>query len=119
MRWVSILSIIDGRLYSTDRATLLAHDADWEGQNVEHPGHFTYLFRTPRGDHFAVHQTAWRCEQDWVESLSDPEAMRLYLELPVHRVDLEDAFPCRPVQGRSPDVVQSQPTESRARSAFR
>lgn len=85
-------AVIDGRLYSTDHATLLADDATWEGHALEHPGRCTYLFRTPRGDHFAVHRTAWRSERDWLESLSRGDALCLYAELPVHRLKFEDAF---------------------------
>lgn len=92
MQPVSLACVIDGRLYSTEHAALIADDANWEGQNLEHPGRCTYLFRTPSGDYFALHRTAWQSERDWLESLSRGDALGLYADLPVRRLLLEDAF---------------------------
>jgi hypothetical protein len=85
--------VVEGRIYNTLQATLLAEDASWEGHDLEHPGHRTYLFRSPRGDYFAEHRSAWHVEYDWLEPLSWLDAIRLYEELPVRKVDFEEAFP--------------------------
>lgn len=84
--------VVGGKRYKTETATLLAHDAYWDGHNYERHGRNTFLFKTPRGNYFAQHQTLWQGERDRLQPLSAEEARRLYEELPVHEVDFEAAF---------------------------
>lgn len=87
--------ILRGRLYSTIGATLLAHDDCWESCNFQHPGRITLLFRTEDGEYLVQHQTAWKVDSNWLEAVSQPEAIRLYGELPVHELPFEEGFPGR------------------------
>jgi len=86
--------IIDRKRYSTETATLIAHDAYWDGHNFERQGRNTFLYRTPRGAYFTVALTQWQGEQDTLTPVSEDEAIRLYETiLSEHEVDYEDAFP--------------------------
>lgn len=83
-----------GRLrYSTEGATLLAHDVYWDGHNMERAGRNTFLYRTPGGRYFLVRQTCWEGERDTLEPLTSDEAEALFEELPEHEVTWEEAFP--------------------------
>lgn len=85
--------VIGGKRYRTETATLLAHDAYWDGHNWERHGRNTFLFRTPKGSYFAQRQTCWQGEIDRLEPLTQEEAIRLFEELPEKEVDFEEAFP--------------------------
>lgn len=93
MRPRMMVEVIGGKRYRTETATLIAHDAYWDGHNWERHGRNTFLFRTPRGNYFAQHQTCWQGERDRIEPLSRDEAIRLYEELPAKEVEFEEAFP--------------------------
>lgn len=88
-----ITEVINGKRYRTAGATLLANDAYWDGHSNERVGRNTFLFRTPKGAYFMLLQTTWPREKDVLSPLARDEALRVYEELPVKDVDLEEAFP--------------------------
>jgi hypothetical protein len=88
-----ITEVINGKRYRTAGATLLASDAQWDGLSHERVGRNTFLFRSPKGAYFMVLQTTWPRERDVLSPLARDEALRVYEELPVKDVDLEEAFP--------------------------
>ncbi len=92
MQPVRMATVIDGRLYDTNLATLLAHDGYWEGHNFERPGRTTYLYRSHEGQYFVEVRTAWHVEEDHLEPVSRTEAVRLYEDLPVQEVGFAEAF---------------------------
>lgn len=85
--------VIAGKRYRTETATLLASDAYWDGHNFERRGRNTFLFRTPRGNYFAQHQTQWQGELDRLEVLTREEAFNLFESLHEKEMDFAVAFP--------------------------
>lgn len=88
MNWV-----VAGKRYRTDRATLLAHDAYWNGYSCEQGGHNTFLFRTPNGNFFAQHQTLLPGDINRIVPLEMNEAISLYQSLRKKEVPFRIAFP--------------------------
>jgi hypothetical protein len=86
-------AIIDRKRYSTTTATLLAGDDYWDGRNYERSGRNTFLYRTPRGNYFAVYLSRWQGEADSIEPLSQDEAISLFEGMREQRVAFEEAFP--------------------------
>lgn len=99
MKWMSRNEVIDGLLYDTDTATLLADDNYWDGHNFEHHGTNTYLFRGPGGRYFKQIRSQWEGADDGaLETLTDAEAQALYEGLREKRVLFQEAFPNVQVQ---------------------
>ena len=88
MNWV-----IAGKRYRTDTATLIAHDAYWNGHSWEQGGHNTFLFKTPKGNFFAQYQTLLQGEIDKLTPLEINEAISLYQSLHKKEVPFTVAFP--------------------------
>ncbi len=88
MTWV-----VAGKLYRTNKATLIAHDAYWNGYSCEQAGRNTFLFRTPNGSFFAQHQTLLPGETNRIVPLETNEAMSLYQSLQKKEVPFGVAFP--------------------------
>jgi hypothetical protein len=88
MNWV-----IAGKRYRTDKATLVAHDAYWNGYNCEQGGRNTFLFKTPKGNFFAQYQTLLKGEIDRITPLETNEAISLYQSLHKKEVPFAVAFP--------------------------
>ncbi len=87
MQPVDMDVIVEGRLYNTKIAELVADDAGRDGGMWERSGRNTFLLRDPSGIYFAEHRSAWRIESDYVEVLSANQALELYDRLPNHQVD--------------------------------
>lgn len=86
--------IVDRKRYSTQSATLLAHDAYWDGSNFERRGRNAFLYRTARGSYFVVWLTQWNTEADDLTPVMQQEAIELYEgRLREHCVPYEEAFP--------------------------
>lgn len=92
MKMPSLTRVVGGKRYSTEGATLLAHDVWWDGHNMERQGRNTWLLRTPNGRYFTVTGTLWQGERDSLEPLSEEAASQLYESLPVHEMEWEEAF---------------------------
>lgn len=86
MQMPRLSRIVNGKRYSTEGATVLAHDVWWDGHNLERQGRNTWLLRTPKGSYFVVYGTLWQGERDRLELLSEEEAVALYERLPEHEV---------------------------------
>ncbi len=89
----SMTAVIGRMRFTTEGATLLAGDDYWDGHNHERRGRNTFLYRTANGNYFAVHQTCWQGEHDRLQPLSQDEAIGLFENLHVKRVEFEEAFP--------------------------
>jgi len=86
------VQIVNRKRYSTRTATLLAGNDYWDGHNFERHGRNSFLFRSPRGAYFVLHQTTWQGEHTGIRPLTTDEAADLWERLPERRVDFEDAF---------------------------
>ncbi len=85
--------VVAGKRYRTDKATLIAHDVYWNGYSWEQGGRNTFLFRTPKGNFFAQHQTLVPGESDKIVPLQIEEAISLYHSLPKKEIPFVVAFP--------------------------
>lgn len=90
----SFTAIIDRKRYSVATATLIAHDAYWDGHNFERSGRNTFLYRTPNGAYFEVTLTQWQGERDALTPLTQDDAIADYEHnLTEHEVSYSEAFP--------------------------
>ena len=89
----TMIEIIAGKRYRTEAAELLATDSYFDGSSHERAGRNSFLFRTSNGNYFMQHQTTWERERDCLTPLTRDEAVRLFTELRVKKVDFEEAFP--------------------------
>jgi hypothetical protein len=89
----NMTSVVAGKRYRTDTATLLAHDAYWNGHAYEQDGRNTFLFRTPNGSFFAQYQTLLPVITGKIVPLDRNEAMSLYHSLYRKEVPFAVAFP--------------------------
>ena len=86
--------IVDRKRYDVSKATLLAHDAFWDGHNFERRGRNRFLYGTPNGAYFLVTLTQWQGEQDTLEPVALEYALELYEgPLTEHPVEYAAAFP--------------------------
>jgi hypothetical protein len=92
MQPVDMRVFVDGCVYATNKATLLASDAGRDGAMWERAGRNTFLFRAQPGVYFAEHRSAWSVDSDYVEPLSPAQARQLYAELPIHAMEPARAF---------------------------
>jgi len=88
--------IIEGKLYDTETATLLASDRYWDGHNWERHGRNTYLYRTRKGNFFLHKTTLWQGERDSIQAISEEEARHFYEQLPERAVEYVEAFGTEP-----------------------
>ena len=93
MEWLSMERVIGGKRYSTDKSTLIADDAYWDGHNYERQFRNRFLFRTQNSNYFLQALTMWQGEVDTLEPLSLEDAICEYESLPEQRVPFEEAFP--------------------------
>lgn len=90
----SFVKIVDKKRYDVRTATLIAHDAYWDGHNFERRGRNTFLYRTPRGRYFTVTLSQWQGERDTLTPIDLDEAIELYEgALCEHAVAYAEAFP--------------------------
>ncbi len=89
--------VINGMVYNTETATLVAHDRYWDGSNWERHGRNTRLYKTAKGNFFLHHTTLWQGEIDRIEPLFADEAKAHYEQLPEQEMEYEEAF------GESPE----------------
>jgi hypothetical protein len=95
MQPLNMTYVVAGKRYRTDTATLIAHDAYWNGYKWEQGGCNTFLFRTPNGNFFAQHQTLLphEVETGKIAPLEIDEAVSLYHSLYKKEVPFVVAFP--------------------------
>ena len=85
-------AVIDGKLYNTETATLLASDQYWDGHNWDRHGRNQYLYVTKKGNYFTHNTTKWTGEWDRLIPLDKEEAKSLYEKLPEQEMSWEQAF---------------------------
>jgi len=88
--------IINGKVYNTETATVIASDYYWDGSNWDRRGRNTFLYKTPKGAFFAHYTTRWQGERDTIEALTPGEAKSMYEGLPEHEADYAEAFGVEP-----------------------
>jgi len=93
MQPINMIWVVAGKRYRTDKATLVAHDAYWNGYNYEQGGRNTFLFKTPNGNFFAQNQTLLQGEINKVTPLDINEALSLYQSLGKKEVPFRVVFP--------------------------
>jgi hypothetical protein len=99
--------VIAGKRYSTDNATLVAHDrTSWEGKTdrrvtgafiyrgpaLERRGKKRFLYQSSKGSFFIHHTSRWPTEKERLEPLTRDQAQDLYSHLPVQLLNWEEAF---------------------------
>ena len=93
MQPINMIWVVAGKQYHTDKATLVAHDAYWNGYNCEQGGRNTFLFKTPKGNFFAQYQTLLPVETGKIVPLEVDEAVSLYHSLCKKEAPFVVAFP--------------------------
>lgn len=91
--------IIEGKIYDTEKATLLASDRYFDGSNWARHGRNQYLYKSPRGAFFVHATTQWQGELDTIELVDINAAQELYESLPEHEADYKTAFGIEPEDG--------------------
>lgn len=84
--------VINNKRYDTEKAMCIADDEFANGTNRDNTGRNSYLYKTPKGNYFAVYTTCWQGEHDRLEPLGLKEALELYEGLE-NQVEFERAFP--------------------------
>jgi hypothetical protein len=84
--------IIDGKLYDTDKAQLVAHDRYWDGQNLDRNGRNIFLYKTKKGNFFLYCTSRWQGERSYIEPLSKALAKYWYERLPEHELEYDEVF---------------------------
>ena len=84
--------VIDGKLYNTETATLLASDRYWDGHNWDRHGRNQYLYRTKKGNYFLHTTSMWEGSFDNILPLNKEEAKAAFERLPEQEMTWEDAF---------------------------
>ena len=96
MRPLRMTAYIGGKRYSTDKAKVIAHDSFWDGSSEERDGRNQFLFRSEDGNYFVQYRTSssdcFQPAHDWVQPVSQMDAVMLYWELPEKPVEYKDAF---------------------------
>lgn len=73
--------IIDGKKYDTKTAELIADNEFSDGSNRRNHGRNVYLYKTKKGNFFAVHETQWQGENDRIEPLTVDVAKEMFENL--------------------------------------
>ena len=88
--------VIGRKRYSTETAILISGDDYFDGRNYERNGRNTFLYRTPKGSYFAAHLTGCQGENNYLQALSEEEAITLFeshMQTGNIRIDFDKAFP--------------------------
>lgn len=84
--------VIDGKRYDTEKATLIADNEFRDGSNRMSGGRSTSLYKTKRGNFFALHETCWQGERDTIEPLTVGQAKEYFEKLDDGKHEYEDVF---------------------------
>lgn len=84
--------IVGGKVYDTEKATLVAHDRYWDGHNWDRKGRNIYLYKTKKGNFFLFRTSRWQGERDYIEPVTVDEAKYWYEQLPEHEMEYFDVF---------------------------
>ncbi len=81
---IHLKQIINGKIYNTKTATLLASNEYWDGNNWERSGTNTHLYQTKKKSFFFGYSTQWQGGNDHIELCSEQEARNFYEDMIVH-----------------------------------
>jgi hypothetical protein len=84
--------VVNGLVYDTEKAILIAHDRFWDGHNWERRGRNAFLYKTPGGRFFLYRTSMWQGETSYIEPVTVAEAKEWYEALPCQEVPYEEAF---------------------------
>lgn len=84
--------VINGKSYDTEKAEAIADDHFKDGNNRLSHGRGTTLYKTAKGNYFALYESCWQGEHDTLEPLSKAGAKKLFEDLYDQHVDYEEAF---------------------------
>ncbi len=92
--------IINGKVYDTKTAELVASNDYWDGSNFDRNGRNAYLYKTSKGNYFVLRTSRWQGERDYIAVLSVGDAKALYERLPEHYdTEYKDVFGVEPEEG--------------------
>jgi len=87
---------IDGKMYNTKTADIVAHGSFLGGYRGDQLGRSQILYKTKKGEFFIFYETAWEDELDRLEAVSCDEAQALYRHLLCTEMDYFEAFGFEP-----------------------
>ena len=73
--------VIDGKVYNTKTATMIADDHFSDGSNRLGVGRGNSLYVTPKGNFFSFYETCWQGENDSIDLQSIDEAKEIFEDL--------------------------------------
>lgn len=83
--------VVDGKIYNTETATRVANEYDRNGRNSW--GRWAAsLYKTKKGNFFALHESSFQGESDRIEPLDTEAAKPLYNRLPEGEKTWEEVF---------------------------
>jgi hypothetical protein len=88
---IFVQNAIDGVIYDTETATLLARDANYD--DLSRPFAYTELYRSPKGHYFKAETLSLMPPSTKLARLSLEEAIKEFNELPNRLCDFREAFP--------------------------
>jgi len=88
--------VINGKIYSTEKADMVAHNSFWDGRNFERNGRNQFLYKTEKGNFFLFTMTMWQGELDRIVPLTKDEAKETWEELPEQEMEYFAAFGEKP-----------------------
>lgn len=83
---------IDGKLYDTEAATVVASDRRWSNHDVEREGCNTFLYKIQKGRFFVLYEAPWLRDSDRIEPLDAKTAIILFERLPKQEKTWEEVF---------------------------
>jgi hypothetical protein len=89
----NIDTVVNGKRYQTEKATLIASNIHWNGRDYRVGGKNTYLFRTPNDNYFVQYESDNANEPDRIVPLNVDEAREQYAKLPSEKMPFLEAFP--------------------------
>jgi len=91
--------IVEGKLYDTDTAEIIADNHYWDGHNFERRGRNRFLYKTEKGNFFLHETTLFQGEFDRITPITVDQAKRYYEELQEKHVEYVDTF------GQEPEIA--------------
>ena len=88
--------IINGKLYNTETADLVADNEFSDGNNRFSHGTASYLYKTKKGNFFTQYVTLWQGDHDNISPISLEDAKKIYEDLHNHYMEYEEAFGEKP-----------------------
>ena len=71
--------IINGLVYNTKTAQLIADDKFWDGHNYDRQGRSNSLYKTQKGNFFILHETRWQGERNTITPVTQSEIGRAHV----------------------------------------